>query len=168
MSDGGPIFCARCGAAGQQVESYCRSCGEWLHNPTAARTPRGRLRGLSPERKWRRVRTLELLSALAAAAAAGIAFAVRGGADPDLLIVSMLLCLVVVAWQAVAFFIGRSLQVGRSRGAAEGGTALPAAQGGVRSALNAALTGDLVRPPSVTENTTALLDPVPVQKGGKK
>jgi hypothetical protein len=126
------------------------------------------LRGLSPERKWRRVRTLELLTALSAAAAAGIAFAVRGGADPDLLIVSMLLCLVVIAWQAVAFFIGRSLQGGRNRGAAEGGTALPVAQGGARSALNAAETGDLVRPPSVTENTTALLDPVPLKKGGRK
>jgi hypothetical protein len=162
------IFCARCGAAGQKVESYCRSCGEWLPDPDVRWHPRGRLRGLSPERKWRRVRTLEVLSALAAVAAAVIAFAVRGGADPDLLILSILLCLVVVTWQAVAFFIGRSIQGGRSRGAPEGGTALPAAQGGTHPTLNAADTGGLVRPPSVTENTTALLDAVPGKKGSMK
>jgi hypothetical protein len=125
------------------------------------------LRGLSPERKWRRIRTLEVLSALAAAAAAVIAFAVRGGADLDLLIVSILLCFVVVAWQAVAFFIGRSIQGGRSRGATEGGPALPAAQGRARPALNAADTGGLVRPPSVTENTTELLEPGRVRRGGE-
>jgi hypothetical protein len=161
------IFCARCGAAGQKVDSYCRSCGEWLPDPEVKWHPRGRLRGLSPERKWRRLRTLELLSALAAVAAAFIAFAVRAGADSDLLILSMLLCLVVVAWQAVALFIGRSIQGGRSRGSAEGGPALPAAQGGARSALNAADTGGLVRPPSVTENTTELLEPGRLRRGGE-
>ena len=31
------IFCARCGAAGQKVESYCRSCGEWLPDPAPAK-----------------------------------------------------------------------------------------------------------------------------------
>ena len=161
------IFCARCGAAGQKVESYCRSCGEWLPDPEVKWHPRGRLRGLSPERKWRRMRALKVLSALAAAAAAFVAFAVRAGADPDLLIVSMLLCFVVVAWQAVAFFIGRSIQGGRDRGAAEGGPAPPAAQGGARSALNAADTGGLVRPPSVIENTTELLEPGRLRRGGE-
>jgi hypothetical protein len=165
---GAAIFCARCGTAGQKVESYCRSCGEWLPDPEVKWHPRDRLRGLSPERKWRRLRTLEVLTALAAAGAAFIAFAVRAGADLDLLIVSMLLCLVVVAWQAVALFIGRSIQGGRGRGPAEGGLALPAARAGARPSLNPADTGGLVRPPSVTENTTALLDPVPLKRGGKK
>lgn len=167
MSDAA-IFCVRCGAAGQKVESYCRSCGEWLPDPAAAWHPRGRLRGLSPERKQRRIRTLEILSALAAAAAALVTLAVHFGLHPDMLVVTILLCFVVVAWQGVAFFIGRSIQGTRGQGSAEGGPALPLAQGGTRPALNAADTGNLVRPSSVTENTTALLDPVPVKKGGKK
>lgn len=167
MSDAA-IFCARCGAAGQKVESYCRSCGEWLPNPTGTVGPRGRLRGLSPERKRLRIHALELLSALAAAGAAFIAFAVRAGADLDLLILSMLLCLLVVAWQGVAFFIGRSMQGRGGRDAAAGGPALPAARGETRRTLNAADTGDLVRPPSVTEGTTALLDHVPLKRGEKK
>ena len=162
------IFCAKCGAAGQKVESYCRSCGEWLPDPAVAWHPRGRLRGLSPERKQRRIRTLEILSALAAAAAAVITLAVHFGLHPDMLVVTILLCFVVVAWQAVAFFIGRSIQGKRGEGTGEGGPALPAAQGSARPALDAADTRGLVRPPSVTENTTALLDPVPVKKGGKE
>jgi hypothetical protein len=162
------IFCARCGAAGQKVESYCRSCGEWLPDPTVTWHPRGRLRGLSPERKQRRIHTLQLLSALAALAAALITLAVHLGLHPDMLVVPILLCFVVVAWQGVAFLIGRSIRGMRSQGSAEGGAALPASKVGARSALNAADTGGLVRPPSVTENTTALLDPVPSKKGGQK
>lgn len=163
MSDA-TIFCSRCGAAGQRVESYCRSCGEWLPDPTAAWHPRGRLRHLSPERKQRKMRVLELLSAVAAAVAGVITLAVLSGADRELLVVPVMLCFVVVAWQAVTFFLGRSLQGRRGRGPAEVGSELPA-QGNARSALNAADTGDLVRPPSVTENTTALLDPLPAKKG---
>jgi hypothetical protein len=163
------IFCARCGAAGQKVESYCRSCGEWLADPSPAWHPRAKLRRLSPERKRLKVRILQLLSALAAGAAGFIALTVRDGSDPDLLTVAALLCFLVVAWQAVGFLIGLSIEGKRDRGSAEGGQALPAAaQGDARSALKAADTADLVRPQSVTENTTALLDPVPAKKAGKK
>ena len=167
MSDAA-IFCSKCGAPGQKIESYCRSCGEWLPDPTAAWHPRGRLRQLSPERKQRRMRVLELISAVAAALAGVITLAVLSGADFELLIVPMVLCFLIVGWQAVAFFLGRSIQGRRSQGETEGGPTLPTAQAGARSALNTADTSDLVRPPSVTENTTALLDPAPLKKGGKR
>jgi len=167
VSDGA-IFCARCGAAGQKVESYCRSCGEWLPDPAAVGLRPGRLRGLSPELKQRRIYTLQLLSALAALAAALITLAVHFGLHPDLLVVPILLCLVVVAWQVVAFFIGRSIGGRRGQVAAGGGPALPAAEGGAAPVLRAADTEGLVRPPSVAESTTALLDPVPSKKGGRK
>jgi hypothetical protein len=163
MSDAA-IFCARCGAAGQKVESYCRSCGEWLPDPAPAGRRPGRLRGLSPELKQRRIYVLQFLSALAALAAASITLAVHFGLHPDLLVVTILLCFIVVAWQVVAFFIGRSIQGRRNQETTGGGPALPAAHGGERPALGPADTGDLVRPPSVTESTTALLDPVPVKK----
>ncbi len=164
MSDAA-IFCAKCGAAGQKVDSYCRSCGEWLPDPTAAALLPGRLRGVSPERKQRRIYTLQLLSALAALAAALITLGVHFGLHPDMLVVSALLCFVVVAWQVVAFFLGRSIQARRSQDAAAGGPSLPAARSDARPALGAADTGGMVRPQSVTENTTALLDPLPASKG---
>ena len=164
MSDAA-IFCARCGAAGQKVGSYCRSCGEWLPDPAGAGIgPAGRLRGLSPERRRRRIHTLQLLTALAAAVSALITLAVHFGAHPDLLVITVLLCLLVVAWQGVAFLLGRGVQGRRGQESAGGGPALPAAQAGAVPALNAADTGDMVSRTSVTENTTALLDPVPAKK----
>ncbi|HEX6624846.1 MAG TPA: hypothetical protein VF064_14135 [Pyrinomonadaceae bacterium] len=111
---------------------------------------------------------LQLLSALAAAAAALITLAVHFGAHPDLLRATILLCLVVVVWQGVAFVLGRGTQGRRGQESDGGSQALPARQGAAPPALNAADTEDLVRPPSVTENTTALLDPVPAKKGGER
>jgi hypothetical protein len=167
MSGAATVFCSRCGAPGQTVESYCRSCGEWLPDPTAAWHPPGKLRRLSPEHKHRRMRALELLSAAAALVSGIVAVSVHGGASRGLLIIPIILCFAVVVWQAVAFFLGSSLQGRRVRGAAEGGTILPAAQGGSRPTLNSADTRDLVPRPSVTENTTALLDSIPTKKGGR-
>ena len=168
MSDAAAIFCPRCGAPGQRVESYCRSCGEWLPDPSAAMTPRGQLRRLSPKRKQRRMRALELLSAAAALVAGLLTLSVLTGADLERLVPAMILCFVVVGWQMVAFFMGRSIQRRQNQTSAEGDPALPTAQAGVRPVLTAADTRGLVRPPSVTENTTALLDSTPVKKGGKK
>lgn len=159
------VFCSKCGSAGQRVESYCRSCGEWLADPAAAMTPRGRLRRMSPERKQRRMRLLELLSAVAALVSGLITLTVLTGSDLGLLVIPTLLCFAVVGWQMVAFFMGRSIQRRQGQGPAEGGRTLPTPQAEVWPALNAADTRDLVRPPSVTEHTTVLLDRVPPKKG---
>lgn len=168
MSGTATIFCSSCGAAGQRVESYCRSCGEWLPDPAAALTPRGRLRRLSPERKQRRMRLLEILSATAALISGLVTLAVLSGADFELLVVPLILCFAVVGWQLVAFFMGRSLQGRRGQEPAGCGLTLPTAQADMRSALNPADTRDFVRSPSVTENTTALFNPVHVKKGEQK
>ena len=165
---GTTIFCSNCGASGQRVESYCRSCGEWLPDPAASGRRRGRLRRLSPERKQRRMRALELLSAAAALVAGLLILAVLTGADLELLVPAMILCFVVVGWQMVTFFMGRSIQRRQNQTAAEGDLTLPTAQAGARPVLNAADTRGLVPTPSVTENTTALLDPVPARKGGRE
>lgn len=165
MSGASTIFCLKCGAGGQRVESYCRNCGEWLPDPAAAMTPRGRLRRLSPERKQRRMRVLELLSAVAALVAGLLTLAVLTGADLELLVLPLILCFAVVGWQVVAFFMGRSIQVRRVQESVEGEQRLSSARAG---ALNAADTRGLVRPPSVTENTTALLDSAPPEQGGRR
>lgn len=150
------------------VESYCRSCGEWLPDPAAAMTPRGRLRRMSPERKHRRMRALELLSAAAALVSGLLTLAVLSGADLEFLVVPIILCFAVVGWQVVTFFMGRSIQRRQGQEASESGPALSATQPGTRPVLNAADTRDIVCPPSVTENTTALLKSVPAKKGGRE
>jgi hypothetical protein len=114
------------------------------------------------------MRVLELLSAIAALASGLITLAVLSGADFELLVVPIILCFAVVGWQTVAFFMGRSIQGKRGQDSAEGGPTLPTARADVRPTLNPADTRDLVRPPSVTENTTALLDPAPSKKGGQQ
>jgi hypothetical protein len=146
------------------MESYCRSCGEWLPDPAATGLRPGGLRGLSPELKQRRIYLLQLLSALAALVAALLTLAVHFGLHEDMLVVTILLCFVVVAWQMVAFFIGRSIHGRRTHEPAVRLQSLSAAHKGERPVLGAADTGDLVRPPSITESTTALLDPVPAKK----
>jgi hypothetical protein len=168
VSDAITIFCSKCGAGSQQPDSYCRSCGEWLPDPAASGRRRGRLRRLSPERKQRRLRVLELLSAVAAAIAGFITFAVLNGADLELLAIPVILCFAVVAWQTVAFFMGRSIQGRRGSRSTEDGEALPAAHVGAIPALNAADTRNMVPPPSVTEHTTTLLDSTPLKKGGRE
>jgi hypothetical protein len=125
------------------------------------------MRRLSPERKQRRMRALELLSAAAALASGLIMLAVHSGASLELLVVAMILCFAVVGWQMVTFFMGRSIQR-REPESVGGGATLPAAQAESRPTLNAADTRDLVPPPSVTENTTALLDAVPAKKGRRE
>jgi hypothetical protein len=114
------------------------------------------------------MRLLELLSALAALVAGLLTLSVLTGAGLERLVVAMLLCFAVVGWQMVTFFMGRSIQGRGGQEPGDGGPTQPAAQAGAPPSLNAADTRDLVRPPSVTDNTTALLDPVPVKKSGKK
>lgn len=114
------------------------------------------------------MRALELLSAAAALISGIVTASVHGGAGRELLIIPIILCFAVAAWQVVAFFLGNSLQGRRTRRADEGGPKLPAAHGGSRPTLDAADTRDLVPPPSVTENTTVLLDHIPAKKGGRE
>jgi hypothetical protein len=64
--------------------------------------------------------------------------------------------------------MGRSIHGRRGSRSAEDGEALPLARAGAMDALNAADTRDLVPPPSVTEQTTTLLDSTPLKKGGRE
>ena len=114
------------------------------------------------------MRALELLSAAAALVSGLLTLAVLTGASLELLVVAMVLCFAVVGWQMVTFFMGRSIQARRGPEAVEEGATLTAARAGARPTLNAADTRDLVRPPSVTENTTALLDTAPAKRGRRE
>jgi hypothetical protein len=114
------------------------------------------------------MRALELLSATAALASGLLMLAVHSGASLELLVVAMILCFAIVGWQMVTFFMGRSIQARRVQESVEGGATLPAARDGAPPTLNAADTRDLVQPPSVTENTTALLESIPAKKGRRE
>ena len=148
------MFCPKCGAAEQSTDSYCKRCGEWLPDTSRLGRRRGRLRMRTPEQRNRRMRILEVVSALSALAAAALISAVLAGKlDKPALVIAMDLCIVMAIFQVVTFLIGFSLQ--------ESGTS--------DRQLDAADTSQLVPPPpSVTESTTALLEHAPNVAGRKE
>lgn len=155
MSDAHTIFCSKCGAPGQTPDSYCRSCGEWLPDMRVARRRRGRIRMRTPEERHRRIRLLEALSAAASLTAAVLVFTALGLTQSrSLLAFAADLCIVIFVFQVVAFIIGRGLQKRAEKGRDE----LPGAGPASPPQLAPADASQFVRPPSVTEHTTELLE----------
>jgi hypothetical protein len=110
------------------------------------------------EEKIRKMRVLEAISAGLAVTAAAIIFAViSGGADTQLLFLSLLCCLVVAVYQLVNFSLGSTLQrkIEQSRLKAE---ALPHNE---VEQLGSGASTTVVNPHSVIENTTKRLEAVP-------
>jgi hypothetical protein len=164
VSGSANIFCPKCGAGGQQLDSYCRSCGEWLPDMRMAGRRRGRLRLRTPEERNRRMRVLEALSGLCALSAAVLIFAaLRSASREPLLVFAADLCIVTCVFQVVTFVIGRGLQKRVEKGRDEHSHSV--ADGAPR--LTPADSSQFVRPPSVTERTTELLEPRRVRRDGE-
>ena len=158
MSDAAEtIFCSRCGAGGQHADSYCRSCGLWLPDPRAVGRRRGHLRLRTPEERNRKMRVLEAVGAVFSLSAAVLIF-VSLAARPahPLLVPAADLCIVAAVFQVVSFVIGRGLQKRIEKGHRD--EAGRAAVADVPQ-LSPADSSQFVRPPSVTEHTTELLEP---------
>ena len=154
------MFCPKCGAADQTTDSYCKRCGEWLPDTSRLGRRRGRLRMRTPEQRNQKMRILEAMSFLAALSAAFIIAAFFSGKlEKPALTISLDLCVVTAMFQIVNFIIGRSLQTRLKQGREEleKEDALKATD--ERFQLKQADTSNLVQPASVTESTTALLEP---------
>jgi hypothetical protein len=164
------MFCPKCGAAEQSTDSYCKRCGEWLPDTSHLGRRRGRLRARTPEQRNRRMRILEAASALSALGAAVLIAAVMAGRlDKPALAIAMDLCIVTAMFQVVTFLIGYSLQKRQKQGRDEVDKSINLESGKSGGQLNPADTGHLVPPPpSVTESTTALLEPAPNVAGRKE
>ena len=166
MSDAAEtIFCSRCGAGGQHADSYCRSCGLWLPDPRAVGRRHGRLRLRTPEERNRKMRVLEAVGAVFSLSAAVLIF-VSLAARPShpLLVPAADLCIVAAVFQVVSFVIGRGLQKRIEKGHRdETGRAAVADV----PQLSPADSSQFVRPPSVTEHTTELLEPRKARRGGE-
>ena len=151
------MFCPKCGADAQNAESYCTRCGEWLPDLDAHTRP-GLFRKRTREEKIRKMRILEAISAGLALTAAAMIFAVRSGsADPQLLFLSLLCCLIIAVYQIVNFYLGSTMQkkITQSRMKED---ILPEQRVGE---LDSGESTTFVNPHSVVENTTKHLDAVP-------
>ena len=112
------------------------------------------------------MRILEAASALSALGAAALIAAVMAGQlDKPALAIAMDLCIVTAMFQVVTFLIGYSLQKRQKQGRDEADKSINLESGKANRQLNPADTSHLVPPPtpppSVTESTTALLEPAP-------
>jgi hypothetical protein len=151
------MFCPKCGADAQNAESYCTRCGEWLPDLNSLTRP-GLFRKRTREEKIRKMRILEAVSAGLALTAAALIYAVRTGtANPNLLFLSLLCCLIIAVYQIINFYLGSTLQkkIEQSRSKAE---TLP---NKTAEQLGSGESTTFVNPHSVVENTTKHLDAVP-------
>jgi hypothetical protein len=115
------------------------------------------------------MRILEAVSALSALASAALITAVLAGRlDKPALVIAMDLCIMTAIFQVVTFLVGYSLQKRQKQGRAEVDSSMNLETGKGNRQLDRADTSHLVEPPSVTESTTALLEPVPTFREPQK
>ncbi|HMF56048.1 MAG TPA: hypothetical protein VK619_06790 [Pyrinomonadaceae bacterium] len=164
------MFCQKCGAADQTVDSYCKRCGEWLPDPSQIGRRRGKLGARTPEERNRKMRVMEALSALFAIGSLLVIVGVLAGTlNKSVLVVAADFSIVIVIFQVLNFLIGRSLQTRLKRGRAEE----IQAEKHIKEEenipqLNAADYSSFVPPASVTENTTEILESVPRAQGKRQ
>ena len=155
------MFCPGCGADNQRVESYCKRCGEWLPDIDAL-VHRRLFRKLTRDEKIEKIRVLEAVSAgLSLTATAIIISILMGSGDTQMLFLAAFCCILVAVYQTINFYLGYKLQQNIDRTRAESTDQIEAKAGHRVKALSAADEAQLVDRPSVTENTTELLEPVP-------
>ncbi len=166
------MFCPTCGAGNQRGDAYCTRCGEWLVEMSGGR--RGghpRLRGArTPERRMRAMLVFNALDAALAVAAAVMLFSARS--ERPLIFLAAAFCLTIAVHQIVSLILNIKMQLRLKRARAAAPAAFtqveqidvspPASQSPPE--LNPADASRFagIRS-SVTDNTTELLEAVPLR-----
>ena len=143
------------------VDSYCTRCGVWLPD-LDARAGRGIFRKQSREERIRKVRVLEAVSAgLSLTAVAIIIGFIRTGRNGEMLALAAVCTFLVAVYQVVNIYLGYKIQHRIDRSRTDNMTQMsPPAE---PRELHSANPGQFAPPPSIVENTTDLLDPIPRQ-----
>ena len=159
------MFCPGCGADNQTADAYCKRCGDWL--PNLKRRSRSAFGGETPQQN---IFTGLFLSALSAAVALFSAIALYAtylGTNEAKWSVYLAagFCLCIAGWQLSSFIVGLKLRsrLNRAQGDAEVKSHLEETP--IPQALPAADLSNFIRPQSVTENTTELLQPSERRRG---
>jgi hypothetical protein len=153
------IFCPKCGADSQNVESYCKRCGEWLPDIDAL-IHRKLFRKLTREQKIEKIRILEAVSAGLSLTSAAIIISILAGGDRQILFLAAFCCILVAVYQMINIYLGYKLQhrIVRSHTASTG--EMESNDEKRAPALGASAATQVANSQSVTENTTELLEPV--------
>lgn len=135
------MYCTYCGADEQHSKAYCRKCGKWI--------------GASPPESRMTVMIIfNALSALFGAASAIALFSnATNGAEWPINLAGTF-CLIISVYQTISFIFALSLRMRLKRSKDQPELDSPREV----SALRAADTSQFVTAPSVTENTTELLE----------
>jgi len=152
------MFCPKCGAADQTPDSYCRQCGEWLPD-LSSRRGLGRFGPSTREHKIRKMRALQLVSVgLSLTSTAIVITSLLKGRDNEILILAAICGFLVAVYQVITMVLGYKVL------APKADQNKRAVSPDVRT-IGPGNTADLIKPDSVVEGTTRLLDHVPAQPG---
>jgi hypothetical protein len=135
--------CTHCGADEQQSRAYCRHCGKWI--------------GISaPEERMAVMIIFNALSAIFGAVSAIALFGnLNSGAQWPIYLAGAF-CVIISVYQTISFIFAFSLQMRLKRARAKDESELDLAH--EVPALRPANTSQFIVAPSVTENTTELLE----------
>ena len=150
------IFCPKCGSSEQVGDSYCRHCGEWL--PDMSSDQRGRFRSSTREQSIRRMRTLQLFSIVLSLASTAVTILfLRGYTGSGILGLPALFGFLVAIYQIASLFIGFKVLTPKT----DHGSSTETQQISPKP-VNSLYSGDqteFIKPDSVVEGTTELLEP---------
>ncbi len=145
------MFCPNCGASDQTPKSYCRRCGKWLVDKAGRSSAK-------PEDRMKVMLVFNALSAFMAAFAAIVLYVTYLG-TPEAkwsIYVAGAFCSVIAVHQAVSFTFALELKL-RSRRGQKDLPELGTANSETVGYLDGRNTHQLLDVPSVTENSTELL-----------
>ena len=150
-----------CGANDQTANAYCKRCGEWL--PDMKARTRIAFGGETPQQNIVTGLFMCALSSLAALFSAIALYATYLGSGEAKWSVyaTAAICLCIAGWQASSFVVSLKLRQ-RLKGTRD--TLVAATELGAKrptQVLDAGATTAFVSVPSVTENTTGLLETTP-------
>jgi hypothetical protein len=157
------MFCPKCGKGEQAADSYCRSCGDFLVDPSNNASLVNRILGISnPERQVKFTLTIDLVTAIVSGLLLFFLMGYFDGAykktgipaPPIVYLVYVFLGL-VSAWQLLSFTVGTTFR--RKLSAGKKSSVLTEQ---ARESLPPADDKNVVAN-SITEQTTRNLDKVP-------
>ena len=160
MAEARSMFCPLCGADSQRANSYCKRCGEWLPD-IKARTRSG-FGGQTPQQNILTNLFMSALTTLAALISAIALYATYLGTGDAKWSVYLAagVCLCIAGWQTSSFFVALKLRRRLKKGREESIEVEQLTERRSASVLNPANPDAFVGAPSVTEDTTRVLDPV--------
>jgi hypothetical protein len=150
------MFCPHCGAADQNPNAYCRQCGQWLVDQKSARR-----HGSKPEDRMKVMLVFNGLSAVLACVSALALYATYLN-TPEAkwsIYVAGAFCSIIAVHQTVSFFFALGLTQKFRRSRETAGRQIESETRREPALLGSAETAPIIDAPSVTENTTELLEP---------